>query len=296
MVKTWILDRVKGKPEVIIIGERHANEYHQKIEARLIKMYKSEFIFSEGVDTSEKTKNELNDFKKFHNLFRDYILKIPLKDIAIKYGLDVEALFRSYSNETHLLYKPLGELTSEEIVDIRMNIFLIKLDLLKDLDMSENIQSILERSKSNIEKVQRIEKIEGVINTIWQYKDRLPVFEAVYDVGATILGYDVDFSKAPRLNNNAKNPAEYGKKFDEFAKNSRRGYIMARSIEKYIGKTKKPIIAIVGQEHLEEGSKLLEMLDEIGINQYRVIELPGREKPEKNLLYRLLVIDTFNMK
>lgn len=288
VLKTKVLDIVEGMPAVILIGEKHSDAYHPRIEARIIEEYKSEFVLLEGFDSSAEAQKILAECITNSSLYRRY-LKMSLKDIGKRYGIDLGALLKPYSSAANLLDKPLCDLKPEERFDAEMYI----LEAIVEISVKAcafEIQNKVETSW--LTDLKKLEMIEKDINAIWQYKDKLPVFEAIRKVGATAVGCDVDLSKAPRLN--PMSSTDHLNELHNFAMSLERESTMARSIKKYAEKTARPVVAIVGKKHLRRNSKLLEELEKSEL-KYRAIKLPGIEKSDVNdLLFLMYLANTLS--
>lgn len=315
-LKTKVLDIVEGTPAVILIGENHSDAYHPRIEARIIEKCKPKFVLFEGVDSSEEAQKALEKwiYGKGPNLYHEY-MEMSLKDVGKKYNLDLELLFERYGNRADLLDKssgdptpnegrmaklikklsksytitpdlldkPLGNLTPEERVIPQLIILRVAL-----FNAIYGTQNKVETSQPT--DLEKLAKIKNHLDIAWQYNLELPVYKAIRKVDATPAGCDVDRSNVSIGVENLRN---YLKKFMDFSMSPERESTMASSIKRYAEKTARPVVAIVGKNHLRRDSKLLEELEKSEV-KYRAIKLPDIEKSLANdLLYSISQLPSY---
>lgn len=308
--------KIFGKPDVILFGEIHTYKKSGEKEAKLINKYKPEYVLHEAF-----TKEQSNTIKTYAELLKNSSLKeiadyygIDLKDIGIdknilkKIKKEKKKNIESYSkNLTNVMSPIKAKITAKRDVK-REGKFPITYKSLISTSIYELnpivIDCIMEKidkkigQTKNQKMIKKLKKMRDYINIIEnefcyglteKKKNIAKVIEAAGKNGCEIVGCDIEKNLE-----NVKNLETLIRFFNDLNKytkelNEMREKTMGETITEYVKrrKTKNPIIAIIGEGHLDKNSKIYPILDKNGIT-YKIKKTRKLKMRKKEALEYLI--------
>jgi len=296
LLKSKIRDKLKGKPDVLIIGEDHINPYHAEIEARIIGDFKPKYVLLEQSYNAYNEEAErrlrdilrnsrtLKDFSKTSGVPLDIILDVfektrpYIKEIEkrVREKLRNKTLYIETMNiipttPKELLETPFYRIPSEfwelysKIAEEEMLKLYNKLSeggtkkLLADWQNTPlQHYRLLRGITFGYHLANHLLEIKDIYRGVYTYK--LIVMDSAIRTGAKIGYFD------------ANEEIKHNSSLDYKAMKERER-IMGLNIVKYLKESGGPIVVITGRYHTRKDSELLKVLEEHGI-KYRVIRLP----------------------
>jgi len=286
-----ILDRLRGKPDVIIVGEVHIDPYHAETQAKLIEYYRPKYVLlefspEEHKELVEAINKHLKDrsigsFIKRNNIPLDIILntfgrlKPKIKEIK-REAMEELKNKKLYAGMANIIPENLEELLNAPIYKISPKF----LERFKKT-LEEEIQAISIKdagkgdiSSSSLYYLLSYLMLYDYINFNYYLTQQLIkedilakaniykwiVVSAAESVGSNVGSFDDDIStKYMSLSN------------EEAWK--RRERTMGENIIKYLKEAGGSIIVITGLRHTDRDSEMIKVLKENGI-KIRIIRLP----------------------
>jgi hypothetical protein len=259
--------------DVIVIGETHTDESHIDKECKLIKKYLPEYVLYEGHDntTPEENDNLLELFKRdtLAELAEDVHLNLTDINLGKKTFkrtkrdpiLDQFLSGKRPRSYQKLIHTPLSRLAPSVLYNLK--------------------DTIINSDNPNVHAA--IQYMFGVVSQHLRLKedcflksDSSKLYETIAKSGAKLVGCDIDKS-------------DTGADIDKFCEEHRaeREQTMGSRAVEYAGKrkTNKPIIMIVGQNHIKDSSEIIPILEEAKLS-YKLIK-PKIRKTYKDQFYHL---------
>jgi len=297
LLKNRFYDKLKEKPEVLIIGEEHINPYHAEIESKIIEYLKPKYVlFEQPADSyNEKFIRKLEDYLRKGRTLKDFSKNagIPLdiildvfektkphikeieKQVREKFRdkiLYMEKVNIIPTTPEELLETPFYRIPSEfwdlyyKIAEKEMWKLYNKLSEGGTKNLPTDWRNtplkyylLLQEIVSNYHSWNlSLERENILLRGAPTYN--LIVMDSAIKSGAKIGYFDAD------------DETRYKSVFDEEV-NKERERIMGLNVIKYLKENGGPIVVITGKGHTRKGSELLKVLEEHGIKT-RVIRLP----------------------
>jgi hypothetical protein len=268
----WAL--TKKAPDAIIFGETHESLENTNEQIAAIRQHRPEFFLSEKFDqlNPEDTKDSIDTYKV-----------TTLEEIAEAKGVSLEDMGiidnSAYLTEQGLL----GHKNVENKYDIgtvpKSYDNLVRTPLYEfKRDVIHSIVRFFTRYSHELRGTDLGEKIEGLDMEIHQgfMRDRgenpgaRRLYRALAETGVALAGCDIDKSDAPKQEK-GESIFAYDKRLSQYieAKNAERERGgMGGRIAEFVGKRKTdaPVIASVGDKHLEAGSGVIRALRRANVN------------------------------
>jgi len=281
--KRTLQDTFQGRPDVIIYGENHTDDAHKTEQEDAIRHYRPEYVLMERLNNEdpEQTKG-----------YNDLYSHVTLREVAAKSDMSLEDL-----GITEALAKDIRDDTEAEpsrgiVPDTYDELIDTPVFEYNYSTVNKIREAVMQRSQEvaeqDIELGKAIFQTGSYVRKLMTINPRERAAERVYragaQVGARFVGCDTDKSELPRMNTDDIDPEdreEYAKRMNEYNQelasyvegaNDEREQTMGRRISEFSRKrnTNRPLVAIVGAEHVKGDSRVHEELRRQGVN-YRVI-------------------------
>jgi len=296
LLKNRILNRLEGKPDVLIIGENHINSYHAETEAKIIEDFKPKYVLLEQSQTSDTCKEDT--LRKFENIIK---IARTLKDFSEISGIPLDIILDVFE-KTKPYIKEIKERVKEKL---RNKTLYVEIANIIPTTPKELLETPYYRIPSEFwELYSKIaeEEMWKLYNKLseggkklinWQnpplryyqllhqiafgyYLSNLSLEVKGIDRGAStykLIVMDSAIRTGAKIGCFDTNEEIRNKSLFDYVALKERERIMGLNIIKYLKENGGPIIVITGNDHARKDSELLKVLEEHGI-KYRVIRLP----------------------
>jgi hypothetical protein len=313
-----------GSPDVILVGEEHGNKRAKEEQAAIIRRYRPEYVLLEALDGRDPDKTDvytrlystatLNELSSSIGLSLDdmgirpdayiKVRRDAMQSISEEFE-DHKKIFDEYKKEHPKFrskFKPnsvkkamkIGVIPESQVQLLETPFYELDSRVLESLEgvISKNISESAcpmevinkqGRALSHIYNIQSVSRKSG-------YNDI--IFREVGKIGGMLAGCDISKSDMPKIENvdDQGSISEYFQTLSDYVKGKdmQREEEMGRRTALYAGKrqTKRPIVAIVGRDHLKGDSYAFKPLDDAGI-KYKVIMQRPTASPAESLVYSI---------
>ena len=268
-----------GKPDIIIIGETHTDRGHVTDEARMIRRHQPEYVLLEvlGKLEPEDTQESLSVYKVCTLNGLSQQIDVPLTDLGIDKTIFKlledrinQEIQRTTSKETkNNSLQQYGKVPRNLKQLAETPSYKLSLDFLSFL--GEIIYKTYIR-KSNEHEREICVYLSGFRGAEFEWNNEL--YNAIVQTGSKLAGAGI---KRPKLR---IDESKYLELIDYLlASSPKLEQIMGRRIVEYVKKriTERPVIAIVGGDHIKKNSSIYPLLEDAGI-KYRIAKQISLER------------------
>ena len=317
-----LVQRLRKPVDAILVGERHTDEAHPRKEAEIIRHYAPEYVLSEGLDSL--TPEHLRHLVKSYEIvtlgeFCEGIRQAPQEILADEFWKALQQKIANNQEEYRELCQEDGMSNSDIARELKQQMkqgvvprtrkqfletpvyalnFMVY-NTLRDTFFNYSDGSVEGATKAGYRRIQQFLRLRRS-SRYGEHSDHA-VYRACAQMGCELAGCDID-KKVPTGLDEVKWEEDddsfddsLGTYFDRLnayihEKNPERERVMGQRIIEYAErrKTDRPVVAIVGANHLRKYSDIFPLLDERGVTyKTRVLKPSRAKKPLEDLFYAI---------